>query len=99
MGLMDFFKDTARNVFRDIYNQAPNLTEKLVYRIKLEVWKLEKKVMRDLTALFIFLLSFTAFILSAVFFLIEYMNFTKTLSFLIIGIILLVIGIILKLMR
>lgn len=99
MGILDLIKDTSRGFLRDIYNQAPKLTEKIVYQIKLEVWKLEKKLIKDLTALFIFMLSFSAFILAALFFFVEYINLTKTLSFLIIGIILLIIGIFLKLMR
>lgn len=95
MGIGSFLKESIGNAFRDMASK-PNVFDKMIYRAKMELWAAEKRFMRNLMALFIMLLSFGALALAAVFFLIEYLALTKTLAFLIIGIILLVAAIIVK---
>ena len=97
MGLGSFFKDALGNAFKGMINEAPRFSERMIHRVKLELWRVEKRVMKSLTSLFILFLSFATLALAAVFFLIESLNFTKALAFLTIGVILLIIGIILKL--
>lgn len=96
MGLGNFIKESIGNAFRSMADRVPDFGEQIIHRAKLEAWKLEKKFMKNLASLLILMMSFAAFALSATFFFIEYINLTKTLSLLIIGIILLIIGIILK---
>lgn len=89
MGILGFIKDSMNKGLREI-------DEKILYRIRLEMWRFERKIIKSIMAAFILLLSFAVLALSASFFLIEYIHLTKTLAFLIIGIILLIIGVILK---
>ena len=96
MSFGSFFRESLSNAFRDVTHEMPQWGKEMVYRARLELWKVERRIMKNITSLFILLISFTALALSAIFFLIEYLNFTKTLAFLAIGLVLLIIGIILK---
>lgn len=60
------------------------------------VYKIKRQIMKELIAIFIILISIGLLAISAIFFLIEYIHLNKTLSFLIIGIIVLIIGILIK---
>jgi len=96
MAILDFIKDSfssAINEFmREIERQFSGMILKRIYHIK-------KQIMRELVAIFIMIISMGFLAISAVFFLIEYMHLNKTLSFLIIGIIVLIIGILIKLIK
>lgn len=97
MTISSFIKKTAFNFLKDSVNEVPNIGREMVHKAKIELWKFEKRLIKSLMSAFILLLSFAVLALSFIFFLIEYLHVTKTLSLLIIGIILLIVGILLKL--
>jgi cell division protein FtsL len=96
MSISNFLKKTAFNFLKDSIEEAPNVGREIIQRVRVEIWRFEKRLIKSLMAGFILLLSFAVLSLSFIFFLIEYLHFTKTLSLLIVGIILLIVGIILK---
>jgi len=93
MAILDFLKESFGDFFS---NMMHNKKEDMIYRMKIEMWKFQKKIMRMVISAFILLLSLALLSLSIIFYLIEYVHLSKTLSFLILGIVLLIIGILLK---
>ena len=93
MAIVDFLKESFGSFFS---NMMHNKKEEMIYKIRLEMWKFQKKMMKTIISAFILLMSFGLLALAAVFYLIEYVHLSKTFSFLILGIVLLVIGILLK---
>jgi len=96
MGIASFFKNALMGLFSNLTDEAPNFGKEIIHMIKVEIWKFERRLIKNLIAVFILLLGFAALALSFAFFLIEYVHLSKTISLLIIGIILLFVGIILK---
>ncbi|MBM3233952.1 hypothetical protein FJZ19_02560 [Candidatus Pacearchaeota archaeon] len=91
--IMDFLKESFGSFFGKILSRGK---EEMIYRMKLEMWKFQRKVMKTIISACILLLSVAMLALAAIFYLIEYAHLSKTISFLILGIILLVVGILLK---
>ena len=96
MGIGNLIKDYFYDMFSKMTRDMPSLGDRLISRINFEIRRTERRIMKNLAALFILLLSFAMLAFSAIFFLIEYIHLTNTLSFLAIGIILLLIGIIIR---
>jgi hypothetical protein len=93
MGIMDYLKDSAGNFLKTaVYDQG----HELIYKAKLELWRFQKRLIKSMISVFILLLAFSVLAMAGVFSLIEYAQFSKTLAFLIIGAVLLIIGIIVK---
>lgn len=94
MGILDALKEGLivgmKEFLGGIEREFSKMLIKRIYRIK-------KQIMKELAAIFIIIISIGLLAISAIFFLIEYIHLNKTLSFLIIGIIVLVIGILIKL--
>lgn len=95
MGIMDIIKSSLSEAVKGVFNTS-SIGEKIIFKIKLELWKFEKRIINNLMVGFILTLSLIILALASIFFLMEYVGLNKTLSFLTIGIILLLIGIIIK---
>jgi len=94
MGIFDYFKDSISVGISEFFKEIEKEFSRTVLR---RIYHLKRQIMKELIAIFIILIAIALLAISAVFFFIEYMHFTKTLSFLIIGIIVLIIGILIKL--
>lgn len=81
LGISDFMKSIEKEFSRQLLKR---------------IYKIKRQIMKELLAIFIILISLALLSASSVFFLIEYLHLTKTLSFLIIGIIILIIGLLIK---
>lgn len=94
MGILDAIKESLMQGIKDfIKNIEREFSQQLMKRI----YTVKKQIMKELIAIFIILISLGLLAISSIFFLIEYIHLNKTLSFLIIGIIVLFIGILIKL--
>jgi hypothetical protein len=94
MGLLDFVGESAGQFIK---NKLFDSGQEMIYRAKLEMWRFQKRLIKGIMAAFILLMSFAVLALTLIFFLIDYTGMGRTLAFLIVGILLLIIGIILKL--
>jgi hypothetical protein len=93
MGIFDAVKN---NILKNLLKKSGN---EIIYRARMEMHAFQKRLVGSLVAASFLMLSFLFLSLAAVYFFIEYMHLTKTLSFLIIAIIILIIGIFIKLLR
>ncbi len=93
MSFMDYFKDllktNVRRTLRDIEADARMMATEFASKV-------QRMVIKQVMALFFICVALFLFSLAAVFFMIEYLALTKTLAFLFIGVILLLIGLIIK---
>jgi hypothetical protein len=94
MGILDYFKETLELGIKGFIKEIEKEFSRTILR---KIYYIKKQLIRELIAVFIILISIGLLSIAAIFFLIEYAHLTKTLSFLIIGIILLIIGILMKL--
>ena len=60
MSIGSFFRESLSNAFRDMTHEVPKWGKEMVYKARLELWKVERRIMKNLTALFILLISFAA---------------------------------------
>lgn len=95
--MMDFIRDIISEGFSKMFSSIRDEGQELYYQMKMEIWKFEKRVIKGLMFVSFLALSFVSLSLALLFFIHEYLNLTFTLSFLIIGVILAIVGIILKL--
>ena len=94
MGLLDTIKESISLGIREFIK---NIEKEFSGQLMRRVYIIKKQIMKELIAIFIILISIALLSASATFFLMEYLHLSKTLSFLIIGIIVLIIGILIKL--
>ena len=95
MGMLDFLKEM---LFRTFQNSLKRIEKEFLQAILMRINEIKRKIIKEIVAVLIMLFGFVLLVISALFFLIEYIHLTKTISFLIIGIIVLFIGIIIKIM-
>jgi len=91
MGLWDWFNQVQE---QNLVNKIADKSEDFIRRIRYEVWRYEKRMMKRVASFFIISLSAIAFILAGIFALVEYLELTATVAVLIVGILLLIIGLI-----
>jgi len=91
------FREFLRNAADEAFLNFLHTSKQSISRgIEIEMWKFKKKMFKDLFSIFVIMLGVMSLLLAGLFAMIEFLNFSKTLSFLIIGIIFLIIGIIIK---
>jgi len=93
MGVLDIIKESITLGIKDFIK---NIEKEFSHLFMRRIYQIKKQIMRELMAVFIIIISVGFLAISGVFFLIEYIHLNKTLSFLIIGIIVLFIGILIK---
>jgi len=93
MGILDYLKESLSAGISEFMKEIEKEFSKTILR---RVYIIKKQIMKELIAIFIILISLGLLAISAIFFLIEYIHLNKTISFLIIGIIVLIIGIFVK---
>ncbi len=81
-----------RGIFKEVERE---FARTILHRIEMY----RRKVIRSIISAFIILISIIFLSISAIYFLIEYIHLTRTISFFIIGIILLIAGIVIKISR
>ncbi len=100
MGIIDNIRESIEQGLSRVFRDSVRSIEKEILRnILIKVNRIKRQMIKELIAIFIILISIALLAASATFFLIEYMHLNKTLSFLIIGIIVLIIGILIKLIN
>ena len=96
MSILDTIKESIFLVIKDFMK---NIEVELSKTLMRSTQRLKRQIMRELMAMFIIIISIGLLAISAVFLLIEYIHLNKTLSFLILGVIILIIGILIKLIN
>lgn len=96
MGIIDIIKESIE---LGIKGFIKNIEKEFSHQLVRRIYQIKKQIMKELIAVFIILASIGLLAISSIFFLIEYIHLNKTLSFLIIGIIVLFIGILIKLIK
>ncbi|MFA4953587.1 MAG: hypothetical protein WC584_05165 [Candidatus Pacearchaeota archaeon] len=99
MVFLDFLEKIAKNAMYKFVEGIENGEDRIIYKIKKSVIDLQKRFILNMLGSLIILVSLIFISLSLVFLLIEYFLLTKTLALGIIGLILLILGIIIKLRR
>lgn len=93
MSLLNFIGESAGNFLKKM---MMNQGQDIIYRAKLEMWRFQRRLIKSMIAVFVLLLAFVALVFAAIFYLIDYVSLGRTLTFLIVGVILLIIGVMLK---
>jgi len=96
MGIFDYLKESLAAGISEFFKEIEREFSRTIVK---RIYQLKRQIMKELIAIFIILISIALLSVSAIFFLIEYIHLNKTLSFLIIGIIVLIIGILIKLIK
>jgi len=93
MGLLDFIGESAGNFLKKM---MVNQGQEIFYRAKIEMWRFQRRLIKGMIAVLVLLLAFVALVFAVIFYLIDYVSLGRTLAFLIVGIVLLILGVILK---
>ena len=96
MGLVDYITDFLGMNFNKALH---NIEREVLYKIESGAHRIVKKAVRTLMSAVIVLFAIMFLALSAVFLFIEYFGLTKTISFLIVGVIILFVALIIKITR
>lgn len=96
MGFLDYLRNQIRNGASEL---VKDVRQEISHKINLEISKIQQRIMRELSSLAILLIGIIFLSIAVVYFFIEYLLLTKTISFLIVGVILLFIGIIIRLIK
>jgi hypothetical protein len=93
MGLMDYVKEGITSGVREVGRRIESEVNHVLYK---NYYRFKRRLFKDITSLFIMLIALIFISISIVYLLIEYLALSKTLAFGIIGIVLLLIGIVIK---
>ena len=88
MSIIDYIKDILREGFRDLIRDVGEDINDVVSR---RLNRLKKQMVREAIGWSFILMAIGFLAIALIFFLVEYLGFNKTLSFLIIGVILLLL--------
>ncbi|MEK6918853.1 MAG: hypothetical protein AABW73_02330 [Nanoarchaeota archaeon] len=73
-----------------------NVKDDVIFHIKREVWRIERRIIRKVVSLQIMMISALFLLLSLMFFMIDYLGVNRSLLFLIIGVLLLLLAFIIN---
>ena len=93
MGLIDYIQDILGSNFRRTF---ANFRDDLDDFVKYSAKQIARHILREFAGISLIIISFLSFMIALVFFFIEYIGLSKTLSFLIIGIVVLLTGLIVR---
>ena len=96
MGILNFL---AEQIMGSIKHMADEAKNEVYYRMRLELFKIKRQIALEFASLVIILTATVFLLIALAYFFVEYLFLTKTISFLIIGIIALFIGIIIRLIK
>ncbi|MBS3075363.1 hypothetical protein J4429_02795 [Candidatus Pacearchaeota archaeon] len=96
MSVINYIKDILKQGFRDLVRDVGEDINEVVSR---RLNRFKKQIFREFIGLSFILMAIGFLSIALIFFLVEYLGFDKTLSFLIIGVIILIIGILIKLIK
>lgn len=94
MALLDYIKDALGLNLRGV---VKDLQEDISRSVSAKIDSIQRNIMRKFVSLFFILLAILFLAASTAFLFIEYFNLSKTISFLVLGIILMFIGLIVRL--
>ena len=96
MGLMDIIKE---NVAKTIVSYLKNVENDIIKNAEFKINRIKRKIIKDFISISIILIAFFFLAVSITFLFIEYFHLSKTISFGIMGLVLMIIGIIIRLIR
>ncbi|MDD5193602.1 MAG: hypothetical protein PHF67_03375 [Candidatus Nanoarchaeia archaeon] len=96
MSMIDYIQDILKKSFGALIR---DIGDDINYAVSRRLSHLKKQIIREFVGLSFILMAIGLLAIAFIFFLVEYLKFDKTLSFLIIGIIILIIGIVIKLIK
>ena len=97
MGIMSYIKDVLSSGLKSVSDSING--EQIVRRMRFEIMRFERRMVRRIMSAFVVLFAILFIAIAAVFSLIEYAGITRTLSFAIIGVVLLLIGLMINLKK
>jgi hypothetical protein len=96
MGIMDYIQDAFKSNLRRSLSGIGEDLERTLYR---GTRRLIRRFVKEMMSMMLILVSIIFLAVGAVYFFIEYVQLNKTISFLIIGVVILLIGLIIRLNR
>lgn len=93
---MDYFKEL---IIGGTKKFTKEIEKEILRSISIKIKKIKKRIFLDAASMLVLLISLIFIIIAFTFFFIEYFHLTRAISFLISGIVLILIGIILKLIK
>jgi len=96
MGLLDYVKDLVGMNFSRTLRSIEN---EVMHRIDVATQRVVNRVVREMVSVFLILFAVAFLALACVFLLIEYFALTKTISFLIVGVIILFFALVIRMMK
>ena len=96
MALLDLIKEKVKRTTVELLDE---IKKEAAHKIRMEIAGIKRQMFREFTSLTILLASIIFLSIAAVYLFIEYFMLSKTLAFLIVGIILLLIGIIIRITK
>ncbi len=96
MGILDFLE---KQVKKGAYNLVRDVGNEITHKINVEASRIQRRMVKELSSLVILLTAVVFLAIAAIYFFIEYLSLNKTVSFLIVGIVLLFVGIIIRIIK
>lgn len=96
MGLIDYFRDLARI---SLSRGLKNIEDEVTYRINIATQKVANRIVKKMVSVLLLLLAVAFLAFAFVFLFIEYFALTKTISFLIGGVVILFFALIIRMMK
>ena len=96
---MDFLEKIAKGAMYKLMEGIENSEDRIIYKIKENILELQRRFILNVFSSLVILASLIFLSIAGVFLLVEYLALTKTLAFGIGGLILLLLGVIIKSMR
>jgi hypothetical protein len=96
MGILDLI---GRRIRQNTLELLDDVKCEVNRKIILEINRIQRKIMVELSSLVILMLAIIFLAIAAIYFLIEYLSFSKTISFLTVGIVILLIGLITRITK
>jgi hypothetical protein len=96
MGIIDYVKEALLAGFKELVKDIErDISRQISFRLDV----IRRRIMREIMGVFFILLAIAFLGIALIFFFIEYLGLGKTISFLIVGMIVLFIGLIIKIIK
>ena len=96
MGLIDYFRDLVRI---SLSRNLRSIENEVMYQINIATQKIVHRIVREMVSVFLLLFAVAFLAFAFVFLFIEYFALTKTISFLIVGVIILFFALIIRMRK
>jgi hypothetical protein len=96
MGIIDWVKETAKETINGV---TEGVGREITMRVRQEVARIKKEIIRKLVAVELMMISGLLLLFALIFFMIDYLQISRSLTLLIVGVIMLITGLIINIRR